>query len=396
MSETFDQKPIISVKNQFALVGILLASFAAPLCGALNIGAIIDKFNSSYMDAALVISIESLAISIMSMFIARYTDYINHGFIKLKTIFIIGFIFIIIGNISTIISIVYFNNIFPIYLVRALSGLGTGAIVATVMATVARHQNAQMVFAYINSGIGLATAILFFISSRAITNFNLEGGYFVYLVFSSLLALVFIPIFKLTTSSINQEEINKTSYSGKIGWLALIGVFLIFFAHSGLGIFGERIALSVKITTNSFGNLGIISGVLIIIGPLMAGIIGNKFGSLKPSIILLFILLMSVYFTANSWKPIIFFIAFPIFGLMPIMWTPIFLGAMSYLDQSGRLAAAHPAFVTMAGALSPIVMGYILDNSSFPQVGWIVIAIMAIGIPLIILGTKLSDKIRYS
>ena len=171
---------------------------------------------------------------------------------------------------------------------------------------------------------------------------------------------------------------------------------MIFFAHSGLGIFGERIALSVKITTNSFGNLGIISGVLIIIGPLMAGIIGNKFGSLKPSIILLFILLMSVYFTANSWKPIIFFIAFPIFGLMPIMWTPIFLGAMSYLDQSGRLAAAHPAFVTMAGALSPIVMGYILDNSSFPQVGWIVIAIMAIGIPLIILGTKLSDKIRYS
>ena len=46
MSETLDQKPVISVKNQFALVGILLASFAAPLCGALNIGAIIDKFNS--------------------------------------------------------------------------------------------------------------------------------------------------------------------------------------------------------------------------------------------------------------------------------------------------------------------------------------------------------------
>jgi len=395
MSETLDQKPIINLKNQFALVGILLASFAAPLCGALNIGAIIDKFNSSYMAAALVISIESLAISIMSMVIARNTDLINEGKIKIRSIFILGFIFIIFGNILTIFSTIYFNNIYPIYIIRAFSGLGTGAIVATVMATVARSQNAQMVFAYINSGIGLATAVLFFITSRAITNFNLEGGYLIYLIFSSLLAFIFIPMVTSLSTTDNEEEKIK-SYSGKVGWLALLGVFLIFFAHSGLGIFGERIAVSINISTNSFGNLGIISGILIIIGPLLAGIIGNNYGSLKPSVILLLILIISVYFAANSWTPLIFFIAFPIFGLMPIMWTPIFLGGMSYLDPSGRLAAAHPAFVTMAGALSPLIMGFILDNSTFSFVGWIVILIMIAGLPLIIAGTKLFDKIRYS
>ena len=395
MSETLDQKPIINLKNQFALIGILLASFAAPLCGALNIGAIIDKFNSSYMAAALVISIESLAISIMSMVIARNTDLINEGKIKIRSIFILGFIFIILGNILTIFSTIYFNNIYPIYIIRAFSGLGTGAIVATVMATVARSQNAQMVFAYINSGIGLATAVLFFITSRAITNFNLEGGYLIYLIFSSLLAFIFIPMVTSLSTTDNEEEKIK-SYSGKVGWLALLGVFLIFFAHSGLGIFGERIAVSINISTNSFGNLGIISGILIIIGPLLAGIIGNNYGSLKPSVILLLILIISVYFAANSWTPLIFFIAFPIFGLMPIMWTPIFLGGMSYLDPSGRLAAAHPAFVTMAGALSPLIMGFILDNSTFSFVGWIVILIMIAGLPLIIAGTKLFDKIRYS
>tara|TARA_B100001996_G_C18451348_1_gene512343 strand:- start:128 stop:739 length:612 start_codon:yes stop_codon:yes gene_type:complete len=197
-------------------------------------------------------------------------------------------------------------------------------------------------------------------------------------------------------STTDNEEEKIKSYSGKVGWLALLGVFLIFFAHSGLGIFGERIAVSINISTNSFGNLGIISGILIIIGPLLAGIIGNNYGSLKPSVILLLILIISVYFAANSWTPLIFFIAFPIFGLMPIMWTPIFLGGMSYLDPSGRLAAAHPAFVTMAGALSPLIMGFILDNSTFSFVGWIVILIMIAGLPLIIAGTKLFDKIRYS
>ena len=90
--------------------------------------------------------------------------------------------------------------------------------------------------------------------------------------------------------------------------------------------------------------------------------------------------------------PLIFYIFLPIFGLLPIMWTPFFLGGMANLDSTGRLAAAHPAFVTMGGAIGPMVMGYISDFGGFSLVGWVSMVIIVISIPMVISGTKEADQ----
>ena len=62
------------------------------------------------------------------------------------------------------------------------------------------------------------------------------------------------------------------------------------------------------------------------------------------------------------------------------------------LDSTGRLAAAHPAFVTMGGAIGPMVMGYISDFGGFSLVGWVAMIIIIISIPMVISGTKEADQ----
>ena len=57
---------------------------------------------------------------------------------------------------------------------------------------------------------------------------------------------------------------------------------------------------------------------------------------------------------------------------------------MANLDPTGRLAAAHPAFVTMGGAIGPMIMGYISDYGGFSLVGWVAMIIILISIPMVV------------
>ena len=113
---------------------------------------------------------------------------------------------------------------------------------------------------------------------------------------------------------------------------------------------------------------------------------------MKPSVLFLVLMIIGSFFVANAWSPVVFFIFVPIFGLLPIMWTPFFLGGMANLDSTGKLAAAHPAFVTMGGAIGPMVMGYISDYGGFTFVGWVSMIVILISIPMVIAGTNQADK----
>ena len=382
MSETLDQKPIIGPKEQIGLIGLLLSAFSAPFTMAFLIGAVADEFvNSTRGEIGTIATLELFSISLVSIIISRNTHRINK-----RLVFIFAAIIVAIGHTLTI----YASDLNMVFLSRIIAGIGSGAIVATIMATIARAQNAQMTFALLNSGVGAAGVLLSLVVPRIIASSGMDGAYFVHLIFS-LLAFLFILIIPFSESS-SQEDIVKGQYKGKAGWIAMFGVAFAFLAHGGLLTFGERIGAGLSISTISMGNAFAIGGVLTIIGPLIAGFIGTRFGSMKPRIFFLVLMIIGAFFVANAWNPAIFFVVIPIFGLLPIMWTPFFLGGMANLDSTGRLAAAHPAFVTMGGAIGPMVMGYISDYGGFSLVGWFAMAMILISIPMVISGTKAADQ----
>ena len=384
MSELSQAQNLITPKNQISLIGILLCAFSAPLIMPLNIIAISQRFiDATNGQIGTIATFETLSISVASIILSRIVNRLDR-----KKIFITAAILVILGNILTILA----PTLNYVILARVISGLGSGAIVATVVATIARGSNAQMTFALLNSGVGVMGVLLPFCLPIIIASNGMNGAYSFHL-FISLFIFLFISFLTLSSGADDNQN-TVSSYKGYAGWASMIGTSLIFLGHAGIFAFSAKIGATLGISVIQVGYVFMAGGLLTIFGPLLAGFIGQRFGSLLPCLILITILLVSGIILANVTSPIIFFIAVPLCGMIPMILTPFFLGGMAKLDPSGSLAAAHPAFSTMGGAAGPVVMGYTIDMAGFTSIGWVLIVMVIVGTPLISLGLIEADKIK--
>ena len=384
MSELSQTQNLITPKNQIGLIGILLCAFSAPLIMPLNIIAISQRFvEATNGQIGTIATFETLSISIASIVLSRIVNRLDR-----KKIFITSATLVILGNILTILS----PSLNYVILARIISGLGSGAIVATVVATIARGSNAQMTFALLNSGVGVMGVLLPFCLPIIIASNGMNGAYSFHL-FISLFIFLFISLLALSNESENKQN-TISSYKGYAGWASMLGTSLIFLGHAGIFAFSAKIGATLGISVIQVGYVFMAGGLLTIFGPLLAGFIGQRFGSLVPCLILITILLVTGIILANVKSALIFFIAVPLCGMIPMILTPFFLGGMAKLDPSGSLAAAHPAFSTMGGAAGPVVMGYTIDMAGFTSIGWVLILMVLIGTPLISMGLIEADKIK--
>ena len=384
MSELSQAQNLITPKNQIGLIGILLCAFSAPLIMPLNIIAISQRFiDATNGQIGTIATFETLSISVASIILSRIVNRLDR-----KKIFITAAVLVILGNILTILV----PTLNYVILARVISGLGSGAIVATVVATIARGSNAQMTFALLNSGVGVMGVLLPFCLPIIIASNGMNGAYSFHL-FISLFIFLFISFLTLSSGADDNQN-TVSSYKGYAGWASMMGTSLIFLGHAGIFAFSAKIGATLGISVIQVGYVFMAGGLLTIFGPLLAGFIGQRFGSLLPCLILITILLVSGIILANVTSPIIFFIAVPLCGMIPMILTPFFLGGMAKLDPSGSLAAAHPAFSTMGGAAGPVVMGYTIDMAGFTSIGWVLILMVIVGTPLISLGLIEADKIK--
>tara|TARA_Y100000748_G_scaffold300900_1_gene300173 strand:+ start:68 stop:1225 length:1158 start_codon:yes stop_codon:yes gene_type:complete len=384
MSELSQAQNLITPKNQIGLIGILLCAFSAPLIMPLNIIAISQRFiDATNGQIGTIATFETLSISIASIILSRIVNRLDR-----RKIFITSAILVILGNILTILS----PTLSYVILARVISGLGSGAIVATVVATIARGSNAQMTFALLNSGVGVMGVLLPFCLPIIIASNGMNGAYSFHL-FISLFTFLFISFLTLSSDADDNQN-TVSSYKGYAGWASMIGTSLIFLGHAGIFAFSAKIGATLGISVIQVGYVFMAGGLLTIFGPLLAGFIGQRFGSLFPCLILITILLVTGIILANVTSALIFFIVVPLCGMIPMILTPFFLGGMAKLDPSGSLAAAHPAFSTMGGAAGPVVMGYTIDMAGFTSIGWVLIVMVIVGTPLISLGLIEADKIK--
>ena len=384
MSELSQAQNLITPKNQIGLIGLLLCAFSAPLIMPLNIIAISQRFiDATNGQIGTIATFETLSISVASIILSRIVNRLDR-----KKIFITAAILVILGNILTILA----PTLNYVILARVISGLGSGAIVATVVATIARGSNAQMTFALLNSGVGVMGVLLPFCLPIIIASNGMNGAYSFHL-FISLFTFLFISFLTLSNGADDNQN-TVSSYKGYAGWASMMGTSLIFLGHAGIFAFSAKIGATLGISVIQVGYVFMAGGLLTIFGPLLAGFIGQRFGSLFPCLILITILLVTGIILANVTSALIFFIVVPLCGMIPMILTPFFLGGMAKLDPSGSLAAAHPAFSTMGGAAGPVVMGYTIDMAGFTSIGWVLIVMVLIGTPLISLGLIEADKIK--
>ena len=348
----------------------------------LNIIAISQRFvDATNGQIGTIATFETFSISVVSIILSRIVNRLDR-----KKIFITAAIFVIIGNILTILA----PSLNFVILARIISGIGSGAIVATVVATIARGSNAQMTFAFLNSGVGVMGVLLPFCLPLIISSSGMKGAYSFHL-FISLFAFLFISFLTLSNAS-DEEQNTINSYKGYAGGIHGWN-FLIFLGHAGIFAFSARIGASLDISVVQVGYF-MAGGVLTIFGPLLAGFIGQRFGSFLPCLFLIIILLITGVILANVKSALIFFIVVPLCGMIPMILTPFFLGGIAKLDPKWKLSCSSSCFFDNGWSAGPVVMGYAIDMAGFPSIGWVLIVMVIVGTPLISLGLIEADKIK--
>ena len=372
-----------TVTQSVALTAVLLLAFAASLGMAFNVDAVVLSFSATNFQAGLVATTELSGIAAGNLLLGRLASRLNpHRVYLLGALAIAGF------NLLSLFT----GSVWELLALRAPAGFALGAVLSTVMATAARSATPELTFGVINSLVGVMGLALAFVLPRALhahllanevspsfLDWNeLDGLYAVYIL-CALLALAFIrgtPVPK----PLPPADPATVSPSKGVGWLALVGLGVMFFGHGTLALFLVRVGRAIPLEAETIGYVLMTGALVGIACPLLAGWVGSRMAPGLPIAVIVAILLVTGVSLSNIGTVPAFFIATPLFAALPTAVMPIMLGVLSRFDPSGGLAASHPAFIMIAGAIAPFAGGFISDASgSFAANGWFAAACIFVG-----------------
>ena len=368
----------LRIPQYVGLLGCLVFLFGAPIGMAFNIGAIIDSFGVSKAAAGTIATAELFAVSIASLVTARLAHRLNA-----KTIVLSALLLACLMNLATILA----PSFEWLVLTRFAAGAAEGTGMSIIISIAARSSRPVLSFGLVNASVGGYIIPLSQVIHFPITQYGSDGAYGLYLVLNlvGLLLVALIPRPK-AVSAAQVAEVHAAARAPRapalVGWIGLCGLFVLFFAHGGLLLFSERISLGIGMSLVGFSQIATIGGILTVAGSLLMGTFGARLQATPPTIMLLGLMALLAYPISATGSPLVLYLILPVFMAIPIAWLPVFLGALVRLDPSGRFAAANPAFITMGGAIAPMITGSIADGLGFPALGVFTVAAVLFGLAL--------------
>ena len=101
-----------------------------------------------------------------------------------------------------------------------------------------------------------------------------------------------------------------------------------------------------------------------------------------------------VVVVAGSSSAKTFMVLVPVLHPTLLFLVPYQLGLLAFLDSTGRVAAAAPAFLTFGAAIGPFVGGVALGGFGMASLGWVAAIGFVIGTALFLPTARRSDTIR--
>lgn len=375
------------------LIGLLvafLAVFTAPLMVAFNLGAIIEKFSATGATVGMIFTVEGISVSLATLACTRLLSrHPARGLIGA------GLLLVVTGNVLTVLA----TDTTMMTVFRAIVGTGTGVVICVVMATAARTSNPEMTYGWINGSIGAYLSILALVVPQVISRGGLEAAYGLYAALAVLAAfsLFLVPNTRAPAAPSDVQpgaEGGNLRSAGFVGWISLVGFGVFFFAQAGVGAFLARFGARSDISLQTMGQVFFVGGLLTIVGPLAAGMVGARFGSTRPLVLVGSLMCLVTLGLALGAGPASFFVSVPMFMVLPALMLPSFLGGLAVVDPTGRLGGAQPAFATMGAALGPTASGMVADAAGLQALGWFSAAIFVVGLGLMAVSTLRADRLR--
>lgn len=355
----------------------LLAMLVLPfMIGATMSGLGLDEEQAGFLG-----TVEFLGVMVASLLVAPFI-----GRLPRRNLALAGVALAIAGNALSVTQ----SSYDVLLLIRAAVGFGCGLALAAGNATVANAENPEKLAAQM-SMLFVALMVVAMVGFARVS--GLWGYHGVYGALAVCMLLNAVLIFWLPQgagrvhSTVEHPHTHRKILSLS-GILMLLVMFAFALRDTMMWAFAERIGSGVGYSAEDLGMLFSAQAVIGIIGPLVASLVGSRYGLRLPVLVGIVLTGIVTFTILQSSKAIVPYTAGVLFISGTYFYALAYLTALAAeLDTQGRIVAASGGFLVAGVAVGPAVSGMLIvrggyDLSSWVNVGIVVTTLLLALVPL--------------
>ncbi|MBM3107490.1 MFS transporter [Pseudomonas sp. P66] len=358
----------------------LLGLWALPFL----ISAIINDLKLNEAQAGILMSAEFVFTMLASLLVAPFM-----GRAPRRTLALLGTLLAIAANLVS----ANMTELYSLAAVRCVAGIGAGLALACGNACVSSAKQPDRIAGHMNVLSVLLMIVVMLGYAKVMAAYGLPGLYYAMAATMAVMLLAIPAMPQRAPVMAAQVNLHASKGSGNIllslPAICMMLAMFVFQARDTMGwAFVERIGTMVGYSGDEVGVLLSFQSFVGLIGPLLAAMVGKRFGLSTP--VILAILLTgatSLSYVLGEHSKTLYTI-----GVMTICVTYFY--ALSYLtglaaalDREGRVVAAASSFLSLGLAVGPAISGGLISLGGFSLAAWgiavtVLLTLMLVMIPL--------------
>lgn len=371
-----------SAKNLLLLANcrIVVSSFAAAygvglialLAMPYLISAVMIDLQLSASDAGLLMSAEFFATMIASLMVAAVV-----GRIRRRRMAFVGACIALGANLLS----AQVDVVSLLVVSRCIAGVGAGICLACGNALLATASDPERAAGYANVLFVALMASVMILFARVGTDYGLPG---LYLAIGGIDALMLLliswtpPSVPARTAALIGGSKKRNPLTSIPAICMMLGMFLFSMRDTMGWAFVEQVGQRVGYSSETIGNLLAIQSLLGLVGPVLASVIGRRYGLTLPVLIgVLSTGAVVLGYVLGEHSKFIYTVSVMLISATYFYALAYLTGLAATLDADGRIAAASGSFLTLGIAVGPTLTGHLAEQGGFTLVGWgIVFAVL--------------------
>ncbi|NIB43508.1 MFS transporter [Pseudomaricurvus alkylphenolicus] len=382
--------------------GLLLSAFATAYgIGLLSllalpflIGSAMATLSLNAAQAGMLSTLEFVGITVSSLTIAPKMDTINRR--------IVAYSGVLIALTANILSALV-DSYEMLTMLRPLAGIGAGLAMACGNATVSNSKNPERFAGQMSVlcvGMVILVALIF---PRLSANWGLSG------IYTGMVVTIILMAFLMRRLPANAgyngrqyvTDVGVSEGSSKLPALFVLAAFIAFSLRDTMAwTFVERIGTEVGYSSIEVGNLLSMQAIIGMIGPLIASIVGARYGLKAPVSIGVFLSGVVTYVVSqSSGSQLTYTVAVMCWAGTYFFTLPYLTALAAEIDVKGRVVAASGSALMMGIAIGPAIGGeLIVAANGYDLVGLatiicVIMTYLCVLVPLVSLYKKQSYQL---
>lgn len=335
-----------------------------PSATPILISNLVDHINLTETQAGFIATSSIFALAVGTMLVAGLI-----GLVKLRTLVILASL----GTIAANLASSRVEALHMLVVLQVLAGLSFGLLYGVANAALARAEKPDRAFAIAILVVKILAALMLLVLPQMEQWF----GYATVFWFLAIVVMLAFPVMlQLPERGRVPDEKGgrrKLDFRSRKNWIEIevIVITFLFFVMNGAAWsmssqMGQRIGIPMA-------TIGVMLGSVVtigILGPLLASILGTRFGRHYPLFIGIGLNALAIFGVFQAQTVHLYFVLLVVFDITFLFIHPYLLGIASELDRAGKLAVTSSSLGMVGFGIAPAISGLSAQHLGMASIGW--------------------------